>query len=347
MRFFSKYHYLSILAISFFINVPVSAAVDEYCGVSSGTDIPLGDTVICTFLGSITGTLNNYGELVLNQPNNTNVSGILNNYGLIKNEYEFTALNNSNIINHPNAVFNNTEWLTLNTGSTLDNFGTINFIPNVGDGPKDNRFRLYGTFNNNNICLFDDPNIDVAGEDILNDGSGGNFINKGSVNISSRTGFSTNISYTQDAGETIIDGVFSAANIRVNAGIIRGNGTLTATNTLMLGRGAGFSPGSTTSPLDTLTINVDGGMLISVFNYVNIELGSNSQQHDKLQVNGDLYLFGTINVSAQDVPSTSQSFEIISSDSPITFGQSLKINLPGFLNWDIEYTDTSIIIHRI
>jgi len=342
MQFFSKYKCRAILVGSLFINTSVYAVVDEFTcydlasSESAVTNIPLGDTVTCgSGASGIDGVVNNYGELQFNLSSIIFLRGGINNYGLIKNGYDFIALDGSKYINHKNAILNSTEWLRFNRGASLDNFGTINFIPNTGDGSRDNLFGLNGTFNNYNVCRIDDPNIRVSGT--------GEFINQGTFEISSQTTYSTNISYTQNSGETVVNGAFEADNIQINAGAIRGNGIVTANNTLMLGRGAGFSPGSIASSLDTLTINVDGGMLISVFNYVNIELGSVG--HDKLHVNGDLYLFGTINVTLQGLPA--QSYEIISSDSPIVFGQNLKINLPSIFNWDIEYTDTSIIIHKI
>ncbi len=116
--------------------------------------------------------------------------------------------------------------------------------------------------------------------------------------------------YTQTSGTTTVDGTLSAALVDIQAGLLRGSGTVTG-NVANAGQVApGTSPG--------VLIN-DGNYSQTANAGLNIEIGGLTlgSQFDQLQVNGTVTLDGTLNISLLNgfVPTPGDQFVILNKTS--------------------------------
>jgi len=137
----------------------------------------------------------------------------------------------------------------------------------------------------------------------------GLFGNAGTVTIAAGGTFSTSGSdYTQSGGTTTVDGILSAANVNLLAGLLTGSGTIQA-NVI---NAATVEPGDTPG-----TLTIQGNYTQTAAGVLLIQIGSASQ-YGQLVVVGTATLGGTLDVSLIDgyAPALGTSFDIL------TFNQS-------------------------
>jgi hypothetical protein len=121
----------------------------------------------------------------------------------------------------------------------------------------------------------------------------GNFSNAGKLTVGPLSGFGTSSSYTQTAGLTTVDGVFSApTGMNIQAGLLSGKGMIKSTV---------HSSGSVT-PGDTVTntgkLSIAGTYTQNATGALNISIGglTVSTKYEQLAVTNGASLNGTLNI---------------------------------------------------
>jgi hypothetical protein len=185
-------------------------------------------------------------------------------------------------------------------------------------------------------------------------GGVGNFINEGVFEIAggSLCHFAENpatkflkTTYIQNAGETKVNGSFSAHQVTLNKGVLSGNGNLAGTIS-PVANAVTIAPGA---PVGTLTINPDNSQLQCSGCSVAIEL-SGATTADQLHVNGDFNIDGgNLNVQLLDgyVPAPGATFTVITANSVNFNGAAPTYTLPTLPNgrtWNVQNTGTEVVL---
>jgi hypothetical protein len=129
------------------------------------------------------------------------------------------------------------------------------------------------------------------------------FANEGTVSVAAGSLLAAEGGYVQSAGATVVDGeiTVSGAAMDLGGGALRGRGTVTAD--VVVGSGAGVSPGP-----DIAALTVAGAYSQSDGAVLEVELtgpgGSGEEGHgcDVLRVGGDMDLAGTLSLSWLPLP---------------------------------------------
>jgi len=197
--------------------------------------------------------------------------------------------------------------------SSLDNYGTVNNSGSMGIASLDNK--TSGKINNSGNMSFNNASdvstgtitnstsgnlnfnerftstgaIDNAGgtltvNDVLrNDGS---IINTGTLNVAETGRINGVGTYTQDAGETIVNGTI-VGDVNVNGGLLSGSGRITGD---VVVNGGGVGPGNSPGSLF-----IDGDFVLTENGTLHLEVdGLFDGEFDKLFVSGLLDLQGDV-----------------------------------------------------
>lgn len=277
--------------------------------------------------------------------NNQFIGGGFDNYGIIDSYHNIEG----GFTNHESGVMNVVGYFHP-LFSTVENYGMINLLPSVGEYPSTEVQMMDGTFNNHGVYRIDTP---VK--------SGGTLNNHGIFEITPRGSYEINsfLGFRQKAGgQTIVNGVLHNHHHLpgLAGGTLSGNGIVISELGIVGGReDFTISPGS---PIGTLTLKTPW-IKLAARRSLDIELaGTDTQQYDRLVIAGGgvIYMpFGPapVNVLLREgfIPQAGDRFEIIKADFH-TSGreEGLSFNFPSLpdgLTWDVEYTDTSVILKVI
>lgn len=352
-----------ILTVLFWnISFSVKAEV-VYEGPASGETLTI--TAEDTYVDSTTqGILNNYGEAQLQDHF---VDGIFNNYGNVFSNDAFSISggpgneSNRRIINHSTGNMVVTGYMDFYSYDSLfENAGRFSAIDTLGDGTL-NYFGehisepftllLRGVIKNTGSFLINKrfaPNACKAGTGVIynsgtfeiSQGTNCNFAEHPKEDLRGKT------SYIQNDGELKVNGYFATHDTRINGGVITGAGTIEGLDYRLFNK-VSLSPGS---PIGALSITPNRPYLYCANCSIDIELAGN-EKYDKLQVNGNFYLYRwKLNILLRDgyIPQLGDNFDIVSADYLEILGPSPSYNnlpeLPFGLNWDVQNDGTKITL---
>jgi hypothetical protein len=309
----------------------------------------------------IHGILNNYDRIDISA--NTYISGVVNNHGFMDIMFlAFSILadnapqsapydgNNRKIINHSDG--------TIMMNGFIDMYSDHAFLENAG------RFivtrqavmgltagMMSGTIKNTGFMQLEGRQNTNA---CPNSGEL-KFVNEGYLEISDQTlcdfdeysWSSLNTTFTQNGGETRVNGTFGAHTIYVNKGLISGNGNVTGSfGGFPLFDAVTLSPGA---PIGILTLTPKDGYLMCVRCSIDIELAG-ANQADSVHVNGEFDMNGwNLNVLLRDgyIPAPGTQFTVVSANPVVYYGPAPKYNLPALPNgrtWDVQNIGTEVIL---
>ncbi len=139
-------------------------------------------------------------------------------------------------------------------------------------------------------------------------------------------------------------GTVDAQFVEILGGTLRGSGHITTGSGSIAGQVE--SRGGTVAPGNGIgTLSIEGRFATAADATLAIELGglAAGTQHDQLIVDGTVALDGTLNVSLLGfTPLVGNSFTILTGTS--IGGQFANLVLPGAFQWDVDYTDTSVVL---
>lgn len=358
---------MSVLLGIFSFSISVKADLIEDPG-----DTPLGQTLTINAFDTLVyntssltfGVIDNYGEARVYEHF---IPGVFNNYGYLFTQEAFSISGgagngeNRKIINHSGATMVMAGYIDMySTDSLFENHGKFSATNSVGNFPIPFQNTLQtlpftylfrGTIKNTGTFLIDKS----SSQNACIQGSVGVVENYGEFKIAQNTicNFSfypetatTKTSFIQDSGEFIVDGYFSAHDIRINRGVISGIGTIEGLVDHPLHARVSLSPGS---PIGGLTIKPKAGYLMCVGCSTDIELAA-ATNYDHLHINGDYYLKSwKLNILLRDgyVPQLGDSFDVLSADLIYFYGAAPVYNLPELpsgLSWDVQNDGTNITI---
>lgn len=317
----------------------------------------------------VVGTLNNFG--LLKTDYDMFVNGVLNNHGVIFPEQAFSIQGGDigKIVNHADGLIVMTGYIDMyHMQSDFENAGRLIVAKSIGDqglGASDYllppsgksympfTYVFRGTIKNTGSMLIDRNNgLNVCQ---LGHRSIGVFFNEGVFEIAdgSLCHFAeypadafTKATYIQNAGETKLNGSFSAHQVNINKGLLSGNGNL-AGNISALFSPVTIAPGA---PVGTLNITPDKGQLICSSCSIAIELSS-ATSADQLHVEGKFYMSNwKLNVQLRDgyIPAPGTSFTVVSASNYIQNSLLEPIyNLPTLPNdrtWSVQNTGSEIVL---
>jgi len=355
---------LSGAVLLLFAQQGTAAIIDVMNGLMN---VPLGQTVTVnvndTMIGSsmVYGTLNNYG-LLKDDTYNSGIVGVLNNHGIILSEQGFSSYAyRGKIINHTDGLIVMSGYVDMyGQQSYFENAGRLIVAKSIGDAGGDDKsyipftYIFRGAIKNTGSMLIDRNN----GLNVCQLGYGfanGNLVNEGSFEIAggSLCHFAENpatarvkSTYIQNAGETKINGSFSAHQVTINKGILSGNGNLAGGIFDALSNQVTIAPGST---IGTLNIAPDNGQLACSGCSIAIEL-SGATTADQLHVNGGFSMNNAnLNVQLLDgyVPAPGATFSVITANSINDNGLAPTYNLPILPNgrtWSVQNTGTEVVL---
>ncbi|MDP1558517.1 MAG: PEP-CTERM sorting domain-containing protein [Nitrosomonas sp.] len=312
----------------------------DYYGsmTNSGSLINANGSSLITFgYLSSSGILNNSGTLSSGTTNNH--AGYLGNSGILTNSVDgnltaFAYLGNlagGNLKNYGSLNIGTLDDHTgsLNNFGDLTNFGTLSYsgsLYNPGIFTNQGDLTTYATFGSltNDGALFNQGTWATGGWL----GNNGTLTNSGTlINTGGIGGIGT---YTQTAGQTVINGSFSQSSIQILGGSLSGASTITGDVTI--GDQANINPGN--SP-GTLTINGDfyssGNLVFEIAG-----LG----EYDVLDINGNAAFAGgnvEFNFINDFHASINNYWDFFFADT-ITGMNSLNFTFNGLgkgLGWDI------------
>ena len=235
--------------------------------------------------GTLTGPVNNLGVFFNEHVGTLNQS--VSNSGTLTNSGTWNAsdgIDNYRVINNYGML--TYEGLFNRAGATLNNYGGMNnsgfysFLVNLG-GTINNYGAIDNSklFSNNFGTINNYGQIDNAGTLVI--ASGASLVNDNSFGIGT---------YTQSAGSTVVDGLFSSSTaIQIDGGTLSGSGTIQGD----VAMGGTLNPGDSPGKL-----NIQG-------NYTQLSGGTffaelaglaPGTQYDQLAVTGAVALDGTLRV---------------------------------------------------
>lgn len=308
---------------------------------------------------SNSGTLNNSGLLdnYLFESTLTN-SGTLNNSGSILSP---GTLSNSGALN--NSGFLNTLHLYNTSGGTLSNAGTFytsgfhgGALYNYVNATLTNsgRFYNYGPLYNFNEL------INNSGGTLENHGALYNYSNATLTNYGTLINYGTLViasgaslvndnsfglgTYTQSAGLTVVDGLFSGStSIQINGGMLSGSGTIEGDVTM----GGTLSPGDS---LGKLTVQGNYTQLPGGNFFAELAGLAPGTQYDQLVVTGKAALDGTLDVALLNgfVVQLGDSFVLMTYGSESgQFSTRHLASLPFWESWQVSYNSNDLMLTAV
>jgi hypothetical protein len=332
---------------------PALSAEIDGLSVGEGQTVTVNATDTATHAGQIWGTLNNYGITSLDSF--ADLFGTLNNYGLLITK---DITHNGKTINHAGGHIVMTGYIDMySTNSLFDNAGKVSVINAIGDGgnvgsnaPFTYLFR--GPINNSGTFLIDRG----SNQNVCPQSGIGTITNSGLFEIAKNTlcDFAARpatdyarATYIQTAGETRVNGTFSAHSLDLRGGTVSGSGSVKNIETFMPSQ-VTVAPGA---PLGTLNLTPigGGGEFFCMQCTIEIELGGASG-NDLLKVNSEFYLHNEkISVVLRNgfVPKRGDSFTVITANYMLEYGSPpiyLLPQLPGGLTWNVAVSDTAMTL---
>jgi hypothetical protein len=306
-------------------------------------------------------TIDNYGEIQAHSQEF--IRGTLNNYG---NLFSYNVLSiasgsdteiDRRIINHAEGNMILMGYMDIYSENALfENSGRFSAIDGLGDNSYPGTAFTYGikgTIKNTGSFLIDKP----AASNACEHGMGGHATiqNNGQFKITQGTNcrfdrlgavdLTASSTFTQNSGEFIVNGYFSASKVDINNGTISGTGTVSGLSFIIPNK-VTLSPGS---PYGTLSIIPTGQFIACDRCSVDIELAGQAKI-DHLHFEGEFILYRwKLNVLFREgfSPQQGDSFEILSADNIMIVGPLPEYHLPELksgLNWDVQYNDTNITL---
>ena len=366
-------HRTLILCLITLFNLNPTASADV---IPNPGDIPAGqaltvnpsDTLFVEMANggadlSVWGTLVNQGQIHAMDSDfygsNIYIGGIFENHGNAFVNGALSILGGSGtsthkIINHAGGNIVLSGYVDMySQESQLENAGKFHVIKALGHNAQAyygftagiirGNIRNTGTFlidrnNGMNICQ-NFGKIVIANEGVFEIGKD-NICDFGIGTVSTNN----LTTYRQTKGETVVNGTFGAHMLELQGGTVSGTGTLLRMPEQFQTAGVNISPGSRGAPFGTLTLVPEANDLIFTFGSINIELGGPNQGHDRVHVNGDLYVVGAtiINVTLHGgyVPRRGESFTILSANhiGNHAGGVASRVKLPQLgagLSWQV------------
>lgn len=246
------------------------------------------------------------------------------------------------------AGFPNFDGSTLSEGTYLIadtlKFTDANIVTNAAtivlDGPD---AWIADQSNNDALANFTDNTVDgsfsiINGRNLTTPGA---FANAGDLIAGSASTFSTTGDYTQSGGTTTLNGgtVSASGQVDIQAGLLRGVGTVDADLDNAGLVGPGFSPGIVSVTGD---VEATGGML-------SIEIGGllPGDEFDVLAVDGGVTLTGSLDVSLTGgfEPAVGDSFDLLT--ATLAVGSFDTVNLPDLAEencWELITLPTAVTL---
>jgi hypothetical protein len=194
----------------------------------------------------------------------------------------------------------------------IDNQGTV--LQNSGG-----QMRFIGLVNEGSVAVASGGSITVNQAAFTSKQTA--FTNEGTVMIAAGATFSTGTGdYVQSAGTTVVNGLLSAANLEIRAGLLTGSGTIRADVT----NAGKVAPGDTFG-----TLTIQGNYTQTASGILLIQIGG-ANTYGQLLVTGTATLNGTLEVSFLDnyVPAAGTSFQILTFANHVGgFASELGLNL--------------------
>ncbi len=257
------------------------------------------------------GVMNSYGSFRASE-SSLNNSGTLNSYGsiVIDEMYSRSHMDNTGTLNNYGSLEFSHSTLTNGSGGIFNNYGN-SILKNSSGLYNDSILNNYGTLTNK------------IGTQYPHNGFYNNNIFTNNARLENHTEIYGSGVYTQDAGETINNGIFNQASLQINGGEVSGIGSFTGDVTI--------ANGATVRPGGTLTFNSDfhssGDLILEI-------AGTETGQYDALVINGNADFTGGDILFAFNNdfhPSVGDHWNFLLGDS-ITGLESLNVSFSGLPN---------------